>query len=116
MKKLILAFFILACAGKLMADNPSVWVSSNTATADSNQKLCTRGRAFFHGVIISSGVANATLTVVNSTMTPTKSWVIDSSAKGSYFFDTIAVTTNVPAGFAYTTVGTAQTNILYQCY
>ena len=99
------------------AANFGVWQSSTTVTADTSQKLCPRGRGFFHGVIISSGVAAATFSLVSSTGTPSKTIAtVDSSAKNSYFYDTPVISTNTTQGMAYTTVGTAATTILYECY
>lgn len=123
MKKLILFFFAITLSGYVIADNSGIWKSSWTITADTTQNLCVNKRGFLHSVVIGTATATtSSLTIwassgtVNSTMT-----VIDSSVKGDYFFDTVAISTfgagSFPrTGLTYSTVGNGSVNILYECY
>lgn len=126
MKKLIIAlasFFMLSTVS--FALQTDVWISSNTATADTTKNICagipyvvngstfTSGsRGVFHGVCINNPTAG-TLTVYNSSATATSpiAAINTSSAAVCSFFD---VATS--SGLTYTNSATANITLLYQCY
>lgn len=105
------AFFLITSTGFAY----EAWLSSTTVTADTTKNLCVNKRGVLHGVIISSSVAASSLIVYNSSAAAINPIaVIDSSAKGSYLYDVIASTVN--KGLTYSTIGTAASTILYNCY
>lgn len=118
MKKLLLVLSLLSIPYLAFAI-PQVYYSSFTATADTTQNICINKRGFLHSVVVSSGaIGSNTITVwassgtVNSTMT-----IINSSTQGSYIFDAPALSTNTNhTGLTYSTVGSADITILYDCY
>lgn len=117
MKKFIvgalIGFFTLFLGGHSYAIDLSVWISSNTATADTTKSLCTTytARGILRGACVNTGVAG-TLTLYNSNATATNPVAaIDTSTKGCQFYDVAAM-----SGVTYTNSATANVTILYQCY
>jgi hypothetical protein len=101
-----------------------VWLSSNTATADTLQPLCGQYlvgvstavyHSILHEVIVSSAIAATTLTVYNSSFTATSQSIgpimTSSLSPGGYVYDV-----DFSNGLSYTKTGTAQVQIIYQCY
>lgn len=118
--------FLFSCPSQ--AVDADVWLSSHTATADTTKNLCvatnylvgtstltTGGRGVFHGACVNSGVAASSLTVYNSSGTATAAVPIaviqTSTAMPCSLYDV-----GVSSGLTYTTSGTADVTILYQCY
>ena len=117
MKKVLLAALtIFGVCGAAGAAGHTVWKSSQTATADTTKNLCMNKRGMLHSVCISSastaGGGNVTI-FASSATTANQMTTINSSTLGCYTFDVIAATNT---GISYSTVGTAVTTILYDCY
>lgn len=118
MRKLFLAILIAGISGSyVFADIGSIWISSNTATADTTQNLCkpkqgnTTARGLFHGARINTGGAG-TLTVYASSASATSPIAaINTAAVASLDYDVI-----VSSGLTYSQTGTANITLLYQCY
>jgi hypothetical protein len=103
-----------------MSHAADIWLSSNTATADSLKVLCgqngalgSRGR-LFSVVVSSGGSATSGITIYNSSYTATGAKFIGPIDTRSQM--QLGYQVNFPAGMIYTTTGNAQTQILYQCY
>jgi hypothetical protein len=119
MKK-ILAILLLT-GGLAQAAQP-VWLSSNTATADTTQNLCkglsnasgffSNNHGIFHGACINTGVAG-TLTIYNSSATATSpiAAINTGTAQPCSLYDV-----SISSGLTYTNSATANVTILYQCY
>ena len=126
MKRLLAALiFTLGMSLPAMALDTDVWLSSNTATADTTKNLCpgqtyvvqgstyTSGNhAVFHGACINTPVAG-TLTIYNSSATATAPIAAISTSTGMpcSLYDV-----QVSSGLTYTNSATANVTILYQCY
>ena len=130
MKKIlaIIASFLMF-SSQCFALDTDVWLSSNTATADTTKNLCpgipysvasssyttntyTSGNhGIVHGVCINTGAAG-TLTVYNSSATATSPIAAMNTAAAApcSFFDVA-----VSSGLTYTNSATANVTILYQC-
>ena len=123
MKKILLAFLIgMSCAAFARAVDMDVWISSNTATADTTLPLCGQylvgtSTAVYHGVlhevVVSTG-ASGGVTVYQSSFSSTANSIgpINTAAVAAPFVYDVAF----PSGMMYTKTGTAQVQILYQCY
>lgn len=126
-------FFAFMCYAFSYAVDTDVWVASHTATADTTKNLCpgvpysvasssfafttyTEGNhGVFHGACVNGGVAATTLTVYNSSATATgviPIAIIQTSTTMPCSLYDVAVS----SGLTYTTSGTADISILYQCY
>jgi len=123
MKKLLISAILLFISTFGYAVS-AVWISSYTATADTTQNLCINKNGLLHGIVVSSASATngglvsiyASSATVDSTMA-----VVDTTGRGSYFYDTVAIATNTAGsydytGLTYSKVGTASVTILYYCY
>ena len=126
MKKILLAGFIsLFSMGMARAVAPDVWLSSNTATADTTQNLCkgttyTNGSSTYtsgdhgvlHGVCINTGVAG-TFTVYNSSASANSpiAAINTGTSQPCSIYDV-----SVSSGLTYTNSATANITILYQCF
>lgn len=115
MRKIIAALSLVMIPSFLFAV-PAVWVSSNTATADTTKNLCisrsgTSPRGMFHGARVNTGSAG-TLTIYASSATASNPIAaINTAAVASLDYD-VAVST----GLTYSQTGTANITLLYQCY
>jgi hypothetical protein len=122
-KIILLVALLLAFSIPVMAVDMDVWLSSNTATADTTVPLCAQylvgtstvtARGVIHSVVVSSPSAGG-VTLYNSSWTATGVQNIGPDNTGStvapYNYD--VVFTN---GLMYTKTGTANVQILYQCY
>lgn len=120
---LIISFWMGSSLVLAVANN--IWLSSNTATADTTQNLCpgktyvvgtstvTEGNhGVFHGVCINTGSAG-TFTVYNSSATATSpiAAINTATAQPCSLYDV-----GVSSGLTYTNSATANLTILYQCY
>lgn len=123
MKKLILLFGTMFWVGMAWAaGTPSVWRSSFTNTAETTKNICgndagitTNRRGFFHGVCASSTAVNGVMTVYNSSASAINPiGVFNSVAGNCEYFDVIASTQ--AKGLTYSTVGSGNFTILYDCY
>lgn len=118
MKKLgIVAISILGLASWSLAVSGSVWLSSNTATVDTNKALCQTvfasswPRGVVHNVCVNTGTAG-TYTVYNSSGSGVnKMAAIDTAAKGCQIYDVV-----MSSGITYTNSATADVTISYSCY
>lgn len=126
MKKLLfIALSIFGIASLGLAVGNSVWISSNTATADTTKNLCpgqtyviqgstvTEGNhGVFHGACINAG-ATGTLTIYNSSATANIpiAAITTSTAMPCSLYDV-----QTSSGLTYTNSATANVTILYQCY
>lgn len=124
MKKLAIFLASFLMMGSMaFAVDMDVWLSSNTATADTTVPLCAQylvgtstvtARGVVHSVVVSSPSAGG-VTLYNSSWTATGVQNIGPDNTGSnvapYNYD--VVFTN---GLMYTKTGTANVQILYQCY
>jgi hypothetical protein len=114
MKRFLGIIALLLLAGSVHAAE-SVWKSSNTATAESSAVLCGQGKRghLFSVAVSSAGAAQSGITVYNSSFTTTTDFVgpIDTRAQVQYGYRTPMV-----KGMMYTKTGTAQVQILYDCY
>lgn len=123
-KYLFLLLFLMWPLRSAHAVAMDVWLSSNTATADTNVPLCGQYligissvvyHAVVHEVVVSSAVATTTLTLYNSSFTATGVQSIGpittSSLNAPYVYDTV-----FPNGLMYAKTGGAQVQIEYQCY
>jgi len=127
MKKFaIMVLSILALSLPGSALQTDIWLSSNTATADTTQNLCKGqnflvgtstvtegGHGILHGVCINSGAPNGTFTVYNSSGTASNpiAAVQTSTMTSCNFYDVL-----VSTGLTYSNSSTANVSILYQCY
>ena len=124
MKRLFLAMgFILGLGLGAMA-TPSVWKSSNTATADTTQVLSTPtnylvgtstiregGHGVYHGICINTGTAG-TFTIYNSSASAANPIAATSTASvGCLTYDV-----GISSGLTYTNSATANVTVLYMCY
>lgn len=115
MKKILIALSLIMAPMSAYAVT-AVWVSSNTATADTTKNLCfprsgIGARALFHGARINTGAAG-TLTIYASSGTAASPIAaINTAALASLDYD-VAVST----GLTYSQTGTANITLLYQCY
>lgn len=123
MKKLILVLGLIAVTGVCWAANPSVWRSSFTNTADTTKNVCgndagivTNRRGFFHGVCVSSSAAtNGTVTVFNSSASAINPIaVVNTVTGGCSYFDVVAST--FAKGLTYSTTGSGNVTLLYDCF
>lgn len=119
MKRLL---FIIASVFLLsqlaLAFQTSLWLSSNTSTADTTQNLCKNYnsggsvRGVFHGVCLNTATAG-TLTIYNSSGTannPIAAMDTNRAVPCNYY------DVEVSSGLTYTNSATANVTILYQCY
>lgn len=92
----------------------TVWLSSNTATAE-NGTLCGGGkRGIYHAICVNTTVASSTATVYNSSFTTVgvQSYgVKNTNASGCFYYDVVA-----PKGLYYGKFGTGDVTFLYDCY
>jgi hypothetical protein len=124
MKKLFLALGLcFLFQARAHAFQTAIWLSSNTATAQSTSTLCgqyisngttTTLHGVLHGVCVNTAAAG-NIQVFNSTYTS-----MSNSLTGVYstatqepcnFYDATA-----PNGLMFLKVGTGDVSILYQCY
>lgn len=115
-------FFSFMCWTFSYAVDMDVWLSSNTATVDTNVPLCGQYQvgtssvvyhAVVHYVVVTSTVAGA-ITLYNSSFTATAQTIgpINTGAQVfAYPYDVV-----FPNGLMYAKTGTGQVQILYQCY
>lgn len=122
MRKWILLFIlgfvvfgsIVAHAGTVV--DPTMWISSYTATNDTTGRIvcssvASGGGCRFHGVVISSTGTASSMTIYNSSSTATNVFtVINTAVQGTYMYDVY-----LSSGLVYTTTGAsaAKVNILY---
>lgn len=119
MKRFLLAVSIMALSCPVFAIS-NVFLSSNTATADTTKSLCastvpgmfaSTNHAVVHNACVNTGTAG-TLTLYNSNGTAIQPFAaIDTAAKGCQNFDVI-----LSSGITYTNSATANITITYQCY
>ena len=117
MKKILffLAFALLG-AQTAHAISMDVWLSSNTATADTAQTLCNQQNqtrhGVLHGVCVNTGAAG-TFTVYNASSTAANPIAAINTAAvvPCMFYDVM-----VSSGLVYTNSATANVTVLYQCY
>lgn len=108
------------------AVNLDMWLSSNTAAADTTLNLCVGknylvgtttitegGHGIFHGLCINSGVLGGVATIYNSSGSATNpiAAVATTTMTPCSFFDV-----SVSSGLTYSNSTTANLTILYQCY
>lgn len=116
MKKIFLTGLLLGSISGASFAAESVWLSSNTATADSVKTLCGQGTrgTLFSVVVSSGGSATSGITLYQSSWTATGVSTIGPIDTRSQM--QLGYRVNFPKGMAYTTTGNAQTQILYVCY
>lgn len=123
MKRILIVLGILLEIGAgSYAVTPAIWLSSNTATADTNQVLCgqyvvnnttTTLHGVVHAIIVSSGTSGG-VTLYNSSYTTTSQSIGPvNTATVSAPFDYDVIFGN---GLMYNKTGTAQVQMLYACY
>jgi hypothetical protein len=122
MKKILSVLLLIASMCGISHALEDMWTSSNTATADTSQPLCTQFligtstytmRSVVHEVVVSSASAG-TFQVWNSSWNTTGTQTLGpimTSSLGSYFFDVA-----FPQGLLYTKTGGGQVQIMYACY
>lgn len=127
MKRFFAVILFLLMTNKAHAVVMDIWLSSNTATADTTQVLCGQYavggttstlKGVIHEVVVSSPSAGS-VTLYNSSFTatavqsigPVTTGGISQSSVSPYLYDVI-----FPGGLIYSKTGTAQVQILYQCY
>lgn len=110
------AFFVFMVWVFSYASGP-VWSSSNTATADTTQALCTKTflsswpHGIVHGLCVNTGAAG-TYTIFNSSAAAIQPLAaIDTTAKGCQYYDV-----QMSSGVTYTNSATANVTLLYSCY
>jgi len=116
MKYIVLTVLTLLAVPVMAYD---VWQSSTTATADTTKNLCTDRRGILHEVVVSSaGATGASASVfASSATTGSPVAVVDATRVGVYPYDLVTISTQANhSGLTYSTVGTAQVQIIYQCY
>lgn len=118
MRKILVALLLIAGPWKPAFATPSVWLSSNTATADTTQVLCPNTanvntkRAILHAVCVNTGAAG-TLTVYNSSATAVNPLLAMNTAA------VVACATydiSTSSGLTYTNSATANVTLTYMCY
>lgn len=124
MKNLFLTILLLMTFGAVAhAVDMDVWLSSNTATADTTQPLCGQylvgtSTVVYHGVLHAVIVSTPTaggVTVYQSSYTASgvaSIGPVNTTVTQSPIYYDVAF----PNGMIYTKTGTAQVQILYQCY
>ena len=124
MKKILGISLIVGfmCCSFSYAVAPVLWKSSQTATADTTQPLCGQFlsgtstvtyHAILYNVCISSPVTGSAVTLYNSSYTATTNGTgyISAANEGCLTFNTV-----YPKGLMYTTTGSANIIIGYDCY
>src|SRR5580765_6446613 len=93
MKRLLLAAIILLSGTFAFASGSEIWISSNTATADTTKVVCPKfpasrtGHGVFNAVCVNTGAAG-TFTVYNSSASAINPFAaIDTTAKGCQRYD-----------------------------
>ena len=109
--------FLSFCGACITYALPSVYLSSNTATADTTQALCTQTspgsqpHGIVHTVCINTGTAG-TLTLYNANGSGVnRAAAISTANVGCQIFDVA-----LSSGITYTNSATANVTISYQCY
>jgi hypothetical protein len=117
MKKfLLLVASIFGMSSFSFAVANNVWTSSNTATADTAQVLCSQANTarhgVFHGACVNTGAAG-TLTIYNSSSTAVNPIAAINTAAvvPCALFDA-----GMANGIVYTNSSTANVTLLYTCY
>lgn len=115
MKKLLIGISILFVGGISWALGPGVWKSSNTATADTAQKLCNQTasarRGVFHGACVNTGAAG-TLTIYNSSSTAVSPIAaINTANLACLYYDVF-----MSSGIVYTNSATGNVTMMFDCY
>lgn len=124
---LVAAFFVFMAHVFSMAVDNNVWLSSNTATADTTKNLCTAvnylvgtttitvgGHGVFHGVCVNDAGSTGTISVFNSSGTSTSPIAViraTSTVSACKYYDV-----QISSGLTYTTSAPNDTTFLYQCY
>lgn len=111
MKKILVAATALFFASIAYAV-PGVWVSSNTATADTNKNLCGNSKALFHGVCVNqeNGGTVSIFDARGNAVNPI-AVIVSSSAVGNCLFYDVKVS----SGLTYAKTTTTNATFLYQC-
>lgn len=118
MKKIVLLLALISLfQASCFAIRADVWISSNTATADTTKALCNNTfpsswpHAILHGICVNTGSAG-TFTLYNSSASAIQPIAaIDTTAKGCQNYDV-----QLSSGLTYTNSATANVTVLYQCY
>lgn len=122
MKKMlvILASFLMFSM-PAFAISGNVYYSSHTATADTTKALCTSSipgifgstnKAIINSVCVNTGATTSSVTLYNSSGTAVNTLaVVDATSKGCLSYNVI-----LSSGITYTTAGTADITMMYQCY
>lgn len=115
-------FFAFMCWTFSYAVDMDVWLSSNTATADATGVLCGQyvvgtSTVVYHGVLHAVIVSTPTaggVTVYQSSSSTTAASIgpVNTSVTQSPIYYDVSF----PNGMMYAKTGTAQVQILYQCY
>lgn len=122
MKKILvfLASFLMF-SNMAFAISGSVYYSSHTATADTTKSLCastipglfaSTNKAILNGVCVNTGATTSSVTLYNSNGTAFQTLaLVDATTKGCLTYNVI-----LSSGITYTTAGSADVTLMYQCY
>lgn len=115
-KYLFVLALVLGLGVRSNAAGIDFWISSNTATADTAQKLCPKGNTAKqgHGVIssvcVNTGTAG-TFTIYNASAAAVNPIAaIDTASKGCMDYDVF-----ITSGLSYTNSATANVTVTYSC-
>lgn len=91
---------------------PSVWLSSNTVTADTTKNLCGQAKALFHGVCVTQDNLG-TISIFDSRGSAVNpiGVIVSSSAVGNCLFYDVKTS----SGLTYSKTTTTNATFLYQC-